>query len=765
MFPNKKFETEFAGRKLKVEVGKLAQQCNGSCLVQYGDTVVLATAVMSKEPKTEIDFFPLTVEMQEKMYAAGKIKGSKFVKRDGRPTDTAVLDGRKIDRGIRPLFNQELRHEVQLATTTLSYDQENSADIVAINAGALALHLSDIPWHGPLAGLCIGKINGELIINPTESQLQQSEFKLQLSIAGEKIIMIDAEGKEINEEDLAAAFELSIKSAQPLLNFFEKIRQEIGLEKKNENELIEKAWAGMEISLAEKKLAFNEAKKFFAPQLDKYLFNQPRGTKRERKELAKKLLDLFIEELKSRETHPEIIDYIKMNFDLYLEEEVTKAILDKDLRIDGRGLREIRPLHAEIDILPRTHGTGLFQRGETQVLSIVTLGAPGDAQILDEMTQDDIKKSYMHFYSAPPYAYGETGKFGSSGRREIGHGALAEKALLPVLPPKEIFPYTIVVVSEVMGSNGSSSMASTCGSSLALMAAGVPIKKPVAGIAMGLASDGKRYKIITDLQDFEDGPGGMDFKVAGTKDGITAIQMDTKTNGLSLELCLETIKYAKEARLKILEVMTNVIAEPRKQLSPYAPKIVCIKINSEKIGEVIGTGGKTINKIIEECKVQIDIDNDGVVAITGIDQVGIDKAIKWIEGIVKEVEVGEVYTGTVTRLMDFGAFVEILPGKEGMVHISEFSNNRIEKISDIAKVGQQFIVKVIEIDDKGRINLSVKKASADYNPNEDSRNNFKYSHNKLKNNKTNNYQHNRNNHHSPLKFNNQKNLNKNKLIE
>lgn len=722
MFPNKKFEMEFAGRKLIVEIGKLAKQCNGSCLLQYGDTVVLATAVMSKEPKTDIDFFPLTVEMQEKMYAAGKIKGSKFVKRDGRPTDTAILDGRKIDRGIRPLFNQELRHEVQLATTTLSYDQENSADIVAINAGALALHLSDIPWHGPLVGLCVGKINGKLIINPTENQLAESEFKLQLSIVKDKIIMIDAEGKEINEEDLIQAFDLSIKAAQPLLEFMNKIRQEVGLAKQDENKLIEAAWANKEIPLIEKKKIFEEAKKFFTPQLDKYLFNQPHGTKRERKEIAKQLLELFIEELKNKETHQEIIDYIKINFDKYLEEEVSKAILDRELRIDGRQLDEIRPISTEIDILPRTHGSGLFQRGETQVLSIVTLGAPGDAQILDEMTQDDTKKTYMHFYSAPPYAYGEPGKFGISGRREIGHGALAEKALLPVLPNKEEFPYTIVVVSEVMGSNGSSSMASTCGSTLALMAAGVPIKKPVAGIALGLASDENRYKIITDLQDFEDGPGGMDFKVAGTKDGVTAIQMDTKTNGLSLSLCAEALNRAKQARLKILEIMNQTIAEPRKQLSPYAPKIVCLKIDTEKIGEVIGTGGKTINKIINECKVQIDIDEQGVVSITGIDQNGINKAVEWIESIVKEIAVGEVYTGKVTRLMDFGAFIEILPGKEGMVHISEFSNNRIDKISDVAKVGQEFIVKVIEIDDKGRINLSVKKASPDYNPIEDQRN-------------------------------------------
>lgn len=721
MFPNKKFETEFAGRKLTVEVGKLAQQCNGACLVQYGETVVLATAVMGKEPKTGIDFFPLTVEMQEKMYAAGKIKGSKFVKRDGRPTDTAVLDGRKLDRGIRPLFNQEMRHEVQLATTILSYDQENLPDILAITAGALAIHISDIPWNGPLVGICVGRIDGELVLNPTQEQLSRSDFKLEFSISDGKVLMIDAEGKEISEPDFAAAFEFGIKSAEPLLAFADKIRQEIGLVKQDETALVESAWANMEIPLAEKKAALEVAKKFFAPQLDKYLFNQPRGTKRERKEIAKQLLEMCVEELKAKDTNQEIIEYIKLNFDLYLEEEVTKAILAKDLRIDGRGIHDIRPLSASVDILPRTHGTGLFQRGETQVLSIVTLGAPGDAQILDEMTQDDTKKSYMHFYSAPPYAYGEPGRFGGTGRREIGHGALAEKALLPVLPEKENFPYTIMVVSEVLGSNGSSSMGSTCGSTLALMAAGVPIKKPVAGIAMGLASDGKNYKVITDLQDFEDGPGGMDFKVTGTKDGITAIQMDTKTDGLSLDLCIEAMNRAKDARLKILEVMSSAIAEPRAQLSQYAPKIVCLKIDPEKIGEVIGTGGKIINKIIEECGVQIDIDDDGLVAITGVDQAGMDKAVQWVEGIVKEVEVGEIYTGKVTRLMDFGAFMEILPGKEGMVHISEFSNNRIEKISDAAAIGQEFKVKVIEIDDKGRINLSVKKASADYNPAEDPR--------------------------------------------
>jgi len=722
MFPAKKFEIELAGRKLVVETGKLAQQCNGVCTVSYGDTVILATAALGKDARVGIDFFPLMVEMQEKMYAAGKIKGSKFVKRDGRPTDNAVLDSRMIDRGIRPLFNQELRNEVQLVTTTLSYDEENSADILSITAGALALHISDIPWNGPLVGICVGHINGELVLNPTESQLKESDLKLVFSCSKDKILMIDAEGKEINEEQMYEAFAFGLKGAQPLIEFVEKIRAEIGLAKLDEATLIESAYAGGEVTLAEKKSAFEEAKKYFTPQLDKYLFNQPKGTKRERKEVAKKLLESFIEELKAKDTHTEVIEHVKMNFELYLEEEVTKAILDKDLRIDGRKLDQIRPLSAEVGLLPRPHGTGLFQRGETQVLSIVTLGAPGDAQILDEMTESETKKSYMHFYNAPPYAYGEPGRMGGFGRREIGHGSLAEKALLPVLPDKETFPYTILVNSEVMGSNGSSSMGSTCGSTLALMDAGVPIKRPVAGIALGLASDGKRYKILTDLQDFEDGPGGMDFKVTGTTDGITAIQMDTKTDGLPLDLVKESLSRSKTARQEVLEIITSAIAEPRADLSPYAPRIASLKIDPERIGEIIGTGGKIINEIIDACEVSIDIDDDGLVAITGRKKENMEKAINWIEGILREVEVGEIYTGKVVRLMDFGAFVEILPGKDGLVHISEFSNQRVDKITDVAEIGKEFTVKVIEIDDKGRINLSVKQAAPGYNPAEDPKN-------------------------------------------
>lgn len=714
MFKNQTFEMDFAGRKLAVEVGKMANQANASCLVSYGETVILATAVMAKEPRTGIDFFPLSVEMQEKMYAAGKIKGSKFVKRDGRPTDNAVLDSRMIDRGIRPLFNQEMRNEVQVVTTTLSYDEENSADILAITAAAVALHISDIPWNGPLAGVCVGRVNGEFIFNPTQSQLNQSDFKLVFSAAHDKVLMVDAEANELSEEDMMKAIELGLDRVKPLLDFMDDIRKQIGLTKQNENELIEAAQMGGEVSIAEKKAAFEEGKKFFAPQLDKYLFNQPKGTKRERKAVAKELLEKFIEQLKSQEKHEEIIAYVEEHFEAYLEEEVTKAIIEKEQRIDGRKLDEIRSLSAEVGLLPRTHGSALFSRGETQVLSIVTLGAPGDAQILDEMTESETKKTYIHYYNAPPYCYGETGAFRSAGRREIGHGALAEKAILPVLPDKEVFPYTIMVVSEVMGSNGSSSMASTCGSTLTLMDAGVPIKKPVAGIAMGLASNVKDYKILTDLQDLEDGEGGMDFKVAGTRDGITAVQMDTKTSGLSSEICRKTLIQAKEAREKILEVIATAIPAPRAELSKYAPRIVTLRINPEKIREVIGTGGKVINEIIDACGVAIDIEDDGLVAITGSNPDGVERAVKWVEGIVKEVEAGEIYTGKVTRLMDFGAFVEILPGKEGLVHISEFSTSRVEQITDVAKVGDELKVKVIEIDDKGRINLSVKRADPNY---------------------------------------------------
>ncbi len=719
----KKFECEFAGKKITVEIGKMAAQVNASCLIYCGETVVLATAAIGKEPREGIDFFPLSVEMREKMYAAGKIKGSRFIKREGRPTDNAVLDARMIDRGLRPLFNQELRHEVQVVVVPLSYDENNPADVLGITAASIALHISDIPWNGPLVGVLVGRIDGRLVFNPTLEELEKSDLKLTFSVRQDKIIMIDAEAGEAEESEIAEAFEFGVNQAKPLLEFIDSLRKEVGQPKQDEQKLLAQIVEKKEVSQAEKERIWERAKEFFSTRVADHLFDKPKGTKRERKAVAEKLLKDFF----AQEDFPqEVVDYLKLKFEGYLESKVTEAILSEERRIDGRTLEEIRPLQGEVGLLPRTHGSALFNRGETQVLTVVTLGSPGDAQILDEMTEDDTHKRYMHFYYSPPYCFGEPGAFRGVGRREIGHGALAEKAIAPVLPEKEDFPYTILAVSEVMGSNGSSSMASVCGSSLALMDAGVPIKKPVAGIAMGMSSDRDSYKILTDLQDFEDGDGGMDFKLAGTAEGITAIQMDTKTEGLSLEVCRRTLEQGKKARLKILEFLNSVIAQPRAELSPYAPRITTIKIKPEKIKDVIGPAGKIITEITETCKVEIDIENDGLTMITGTDSEGVSKALEWIKNLTKEVQVGEIYTGAVTRTLDFGAFVEILPGREGLVHISEFSSEHVDKISDVAKIGQELTVKVIEIDDQGRINLSVKQANPNYQAGNDSRKHSNY---------------------------------------
>jgi len=676
--------------------------------VQYGDTMVLATAVMNKKPRGGMNFFPLMVEFQDKLYAAGKIKGSRFIKREGRPTDHAVLNGRMIDRGLRPLFNEGIKNDVQVIITPLSVDEQSPTVVSGIIAASIALHISDIPWNGPLAGICVSKIDGELVVNPSNTQRDEAEMNMILSCTKGKIIMIDGDGKETPNDVIQSAFELGIKQADSLIAFIEDIRKEVGQEKQDVNDLIEMANPAGEISVEEKKKAFDEAKKFFAPQLDKYLFNQPVGTKRERKAVAVGLLNMLVEELEGKETDAEIIDYIKDNFEAYLEEEVTKAILEKDLRIDGRKLNEVRSLSSETCLIPRTHGSGLFQRGETQVLSIVTLGPPGDVQLLDEMEEDDTQIRYMHHYNSPPFSFGEAAMMRGTGRREIGHGALAEKALQPVLPDKADFPYTIRVVSEVMGSNGSSSMASTCGSSLSLMDAGVPIKKPVVGIAMGLASKDGDYKVLTDLQDFEDGEGGMDFKVTSTRDGITAIQMDTKTDGITAEICQKTLDQSKEALSQILDTVEKAIPAPRAELSKYAPRIITMQINPEKIRDVIGPGGKMINEIIDKTGVDIDIEQDGSVFVTGTDAEGTDKAVEWIKNLTREVEAGEKFKGKVVRLMDFGAFVEVLPGKDGLVHVSEMAPWRVNKPGDLVKIGDEVPVIVKEIDDQGRISLSIK---------------------------------------------------------
>jgi len=707
----KSWSLNWGGRELTVEVGKLALLTNGSCTVRYGDTVVLATVVKSKKEK-DADYFPLSVEFEEKLYAAGKIKGSRFIKKEGRPSDAAILSGRLIDRAIRPLFDDRVRNEVQVVVTPLSVDQENDAAITAFIAAVVVVSISNIPWNGPVAAARIGRVNGELILNVTGSQLESPENDLNLVVAGtpEKLIMVEAGAKEVSEKDILEAIQWGLKQLQPVIEFINQIKKEIGLEKDVTPEKISSAEeAGENVTEKVKQLV----RKYILDNSEKMVFDTVKISRTERIGMLNNLEVSAKEFLTTEGIAEEDMKAGLQNVKLYVEEAITKKILDKEQRLDGRKLDEVRVLNSEVDLLPRVHGSALFQRGDTQVLSIVTLGAPGDKQTLDGMEEDGTKR-YMHHYNDAPYTYGETGRVGGPGRRAIGHGALAERALEPVLPAETDFPYTIRVVSEVLGSNGSSSMASTCGSTMSLMAAGVPIKKPVVGVAMGLASESdengkiKRYKILTDLQDVEDGPGGMDFKITGTENGITAMQMDTKTAGLTWEIVEKTIKQNKEAREVIMKKVVEAIATPRAELSPYAPRIETIQINPEKIGDLIGPGGKTIKKITEETGVSIDIEQDGRVLITSVDAEAMQKAIQYVKDLTHEVTAGETYDGTVVRLEDFGAFVNILPSQDGLVHVSEISWNRVGKPSDVLKIGDKVKVLVKEIDNLGRTNLSIK---------------------------------------------------------
>ena len=699
-----RFEIEWGGKPLKVEIGKIANQANGSCRVQYGETVVLGTAVMGA-PK-DVDFFPLTVEYEEKLYAAGKIKGSRFIKREGKATDEAVLSARVVDRGIRPLFNKKMRNEVQLIVTVLAVDGENDPDVPAIIAGSLALSISDIPWDGPLGGVRVGKIDGEWVLNPSYAAREKSTMDITLSGTSEKVMMLEAGAKEIDEQDAYEAILFGQKHLKPVIKLLEEITKKVGKEKLAVEALTE---IDSETE-AEKKEVIEKAKTFLKEHVDEYLFSSPKGTKDSRRDAKEDLKNRLDEYLKSEEVGKDKRKWAMEIFDDVVEARIAEAVLKEGKRVDGRRLDEIRPLSAEVGYLPRVHGSGLFARGETQILSIVTLGAPGDEQTLDGMEENG-KKRYMHHYNFPPYSVGDVKPLRGPSRRDIGHGALAEKALVPVIPSKEDFPYTIRVVSEVLGSNGSSSMGSTCGSTLALMEAGVPIKAPVAGIAMGLASDEKgNYKILTDLQDMEDSQGGMDFKVAGTRKGITAIQMDTKTKGLTKDIIEETLNRAKTARMQILDVMAEAIAEPRPDLSPYAPRIEIIHIKVDKIREVIGPGGKVINEIIDKTGVQIDIEQDGTVFVTSANAEGMAKAKEMINAIIAEPEVGKIYRGKVVRLMDFGAFVEIMPGRDGLVHISELAPFRVAQVTDVVNIGDEIPVKLTEVDSQGRVNLSLRQA-------------------------------------------------------
>lgn len=695
----------FGGKPLSIEVGKLALAANGSCTVQYGNTVVLATAVLSKDVRPGLGFFPLMVDFEEKLYAAGRIKGSRFIKREGRPTDEAVLNARFIDRAIRPLFDQRIENDVQVIVTVLAFDGENDADIPGLIAASCALHISDIPWNGPIAAVRINQIDGQFIVNGTYSEREKSTFDVDVAGTAEKVIMLEAGAMEAPEADVIAAIEQGRNHLGDVIALIEKMRVAVGKPKKN-----------LITPNARKEALHARCAELARPLIEELLFGAPKATKSERAIAKDEIKRRLADQLKAEGI---VDDELKIALSCLAEcidAEVTRKIIDEKRRVDGRDIDEIRPLYAEVGVLPCVHGSGLFMRGETQVLTVCTLGAPGDKQTLDGMELVG-EKRYMHHYNFPPFSVGEAKPLRGAGRREIGHGALAEKALTRMVPEKETFPYSIRVVSEVLGSNGSSSMGATCGSSLALMDAGVQITAPIAGIAMGLASDGTRYTVITDLQDLEDGEGGMDFKITGSEKGITAIQLDTKTDGLPHSVIVEAITRGRTARLKVIDVMKGAIAAPRAELSPNAPRILSLTINPDKIREVIGPGGKMINDIIAKTAVTaIDIEQNGLVMITATNAAAAQAAYDWIDNLTKDAEIGKQYDGEVARLMEFGAFVGFLPGKEGLVHISELAPWRVGQVTDIVKVGDKVKVKVIEVDEKGRVNLSMKKAEGNIYP-------------------------------------------------
>jgi len=685
------FSYELAGRPISFETGELAKQANASILVRYGDTVVLVTATASKEPREGVDFFPLRVDVEERLYAAGRIPGG-FFRREGRPTDEATLAARLIDRAIRPLFPDGFRNDVQSVATILSFDADNPSDIAAMLGASLSLGISDIPFDGPVGAVIMGMIDGELVVNPTTEQTKKSDMHLTVAGTKEAILMVEAGSNEIPEDQMLEAILKAHEVIKEQVAWQEEIIAAIGQEK-------------MEVILYEVDKDLEAKVRELATENMVAAINTLEKLEREEKVSAVK--KQVLEEL--AQEYPENAKDIKNILDKIEKEEVRRGIIEKQLRPDGRKINEIRPITTSVGILPRVHGSGLFTRGQTQALTITALGALGDRQILDSLTHYEDLKRYMHHYNFPPYSTGEVRPMRSPGRREIGHGALAERALLPVIPDESEFPYTIRLVSEILESNGSSSMASVCGSTLSLMDAGVPIKAPVAGIAMGLVKEGNEVVVLTDIQGLEDHLGDMDFKVAGTSKGITALQMDIKIDGVNREILTQALAQAREARLFILEKMAETISVPRTELSTYAPKIVTMQINPDKIRDVIGPGGKVITKIIAETGVKIDIEDDGTVYIASKDQDNINRAINWITDLTAEVEVGKTYLGKVSRVTNFGAFVEILPGKDGLCHISQLDLERVNKVEDIVKLGDKILVKVTEIDNMGRVNLSRKE--------------------------------------------------------
>ncbi|HHY81064.1 MAG TPA: polyribonucleotide nucleotidyltransferase [Clostridiales bacterium] len=688
---HKIYTIEFAGQTLTVEVGKLAEQANGACTVRYGDTVVFVAATASDTPREGIDFFPLSVDFEEKLYAVGRIPGG-FIKREGRPTEKAILTSRLIDRPIRPLFPKGFRNDVVVVATALSIDPEYPPEVFAMIGSSVALSISDIPFSGPTGSVSVGMVDGEFIINPNSEQREKSKLHLIVSGTKDAIMMVEAGANEVTEEEMLEAIMFAHEYIKELVAFQEQIISEVGLPK-------------MEyIAFIPEPDLEQQVREYATEMISQAVQATDKQIREDNmKAVTEDILAHFAETFPEREKEIEEVIYN------ITKEVVRSRILNEGIRPDGRTMTEIRPLSSEVGLLPRTHGSALFKRGQTQVLTVCTLGAMGDVQILDGLWEDEYKR-YIHHYNFPPYSVGEARSSRGPGRREIGHGFLAERALEPMIPSIEEFPYTIRLVSEVMSSNGSTSQASVCGSTLALMDAGVPIKAPVAGVAMGLIKDEETGKvaILTDIQGLEDFLGDMDFKVAGTANGITAIQMDIKIKGIDRQILERALAQAKEGRLFILNSMLQVISKPRETLSPYAPKIIQTTIPPDKIREVIGPGGKMINKIIAETGVKIDIEDDGKTYISSPNQEAAEKALRMIEGITKEVEVGEIYTGKVMRIMNFGAFVEVLPGKEGLVHISKLSHSRVDRVEDVVKVGDELTVKVTDIDSQGRINLSHK---------------------------------------------------------
>ena len=683
------FSMEVGGRTLTIEQGKMAKQANGAVLVRYGDTVVLVTATASKEPREGVDFFPLTVDYEEKMYAAGKIPGG-FIKREGRPSNDATLCARLIDRPIRPLFPKGYRNDVQIVATVLSVEPDNAPELAGMIGASCALSVSDIPFDGPIAGVRVGRVDGAFVINPTAAQREVSTLNLTVAGSADAVMMVEAGASELPEEVVLDAILFGHKEIQRIVAFEQEIQAACG-KPKSEARLFK-----VPVALAE---ALDAAAR---PLLDEAVRN-PDKLDRDAHiaAIAADMMEKFLPE------YPEMEKEIAMAFHDLEKSVVRRMITREKIRPDGRGLEEVRPVSCEVGLLPRPHGSALFTRGQTQVLSVTTLGSLSDEQVIDGLGPETTKH-YLHQYNFPGYSVGEARPMRSPGRREIGHGALAERALLPVVPSIESFPYTIRVVSEVLESNGSSSMASVCGSTLSLMHAGVPIKRPVSGVAMGLVKEGDAYTILTDIQGMEDALGDMDFKVAGTSEGITALQMDIKVDGLSRDILQAALAQAKRGRAFILDKMLACIPAPAAELSPYAPRVETVTIKVDKIRDVIGTGGKVVRGIVDETGVDVDIHEDGHIFLTSPDAAAMARAKQMIEDIVREVEVGEVYTGTVTRLLKFGAFVQILPNKEGLCHISQLANHRVERVEDVVQVGDQLTVKVVEIDEKGRINLSHK---------------------------------------------------------